>query len=110
MNSLNKFCDVAWLPYVGLNDREFITPQSGNKISLSDATSQAIGNGLEKLISYGMAERIVYRLELINIDIEHGKPLTPCCSNEFLFKSCMKGHSIWKVCQCIVMGEMRDSF
>jgi hypothetical protein len=55
----------------GLNDRELVAAQPGDDIGLAQAGTQASGHEFQQLVSDGVPERIVHRLELIEIEVKH---------------------------------------
>ena len=92
----------------GLQDGEFVTAQPGNRVSLPQAIRQAFGDGLQQSVADVMPERVVHRLELIEIEkVERQQP-TPARISQGLFQLLVEQHPIGQVGQCVMMGEMLD--
>ena len=93
----------------GLHDGEFVTAEPRNRVGLPQAIEQAFGDGLQQAVADGMPERVVHRLELIEIETMERQQLTPARICEGLFELLVEQHAIGQVGQCIMMGEMSIS-
>ena len=57
----------------GLQDCELVAAEAGDDVSLANRRAQALRHGLEQSIADRVAERVVDRLEAVDVDHEHGK-------------------------------------
>src|ERR1700722_9547709 len=60
---------IAWICDGSLHDHEFIAAHPCDGVGLADQAAQPLRHDLEQLVTGGMAERVVYRLELIEIEV-----------------------------------------
>ncbi len=92
----------------GKHQREFIAADAGDECALRRGL-QAPGNGAQKLIADRMPEHVVGFLEMIEIDVEHGKTGAPRFRGlKRLRQFCRKHGAVGQVREWIVMGEMGD--
>ena len=56
---------------------KFVTADAGDGVDVPCCLHHDPGRGLQHVIPRRMAQAIVHRLEVIQIDLHHGKPLVP---------------------------------
>ena len=93
-----------------LDDGKFIAAKPGNGIGLPRTLQQARADGLQKGIADRMAECIVDRLELIEIEAQQRQALAPPCLGNRLFEPLAEQHAVRQVGQRIVVRQMRRSW
>src|SRR3984893_2958387 len=57
----------------GLHDGEFVAAEAGDGVAVAHGTAQSLGHQLEECVADRMSQRIVDVLEVIEVEIEHGK-------------------------------------
>ena len=55
----------------GLDDDEFVAARPRDGVGLAHETAQAVRDDLQQLVAGGMAERVVHRLELVEVEVMH---------------------------------------
>ena len=55
----------------GLHDDEFVAAGPRDGVGLAHETAQAVGDDLQQLVAGGMAEGVVHRLELVEVEMMH---------------------------------------
>jgi len=74
---------------LGQEKREFVSAETPDVIADTQITSQARGYLNQQLISHRMAQRVVYLLEVVEIDIGNRKRPTMAEASSKLFIKCL---------------------
>ena len=91
-----------------LDDGEFVPAQPRGDIGLTEAAAQAPGDALQQLVADGMAESVVDALELVDVDIKHGKLPTGLHVLQRPLQLLAEQYAVWQIGERVVMGEMGD--
>ena len=74
-NQINDACGECLrglgLRHPALNDRELVAAGPGDQRVLTAGIAQALSDLAQQRVADGMAERVVDRLEAVEIDVEH---------------------------------------
>ncbi len=82
-------CDVTQ------DDSEFIAPQPGNGVAILHARTQALRHDRQHLIACNVPHRIVYSLEMVQIDIQkRATAQARTCVGNFLRQSIAKENAV----------------
>lgn len=89
-----------------LDNGKLIASKPGNGILGANQLQQPFRHSLEQIITGGMAKRIVYRLEFVEIDHVHSKlTATRECVADFLAQTLFELKAISQSCQRIMQGD-----
>src|SRR3954468_16418715 len=72
-HALREHASLARSLQVGLQDHKLIAAETRDRVDLASAILQALGHCPQQGIADRMSERIVDRLEVIEIEAEHGE-------------------------------------
>ena len=89
--------------------REFVPAQPRQQVGFPRRAPQAHGRLLDHLVAHGMAERVVDRLEMIKIDIEHCGLLAAIETGFHLGHLLEKFDAIGQVGQRVMARQMLDA-
>src|ERR1022692_4987042 len=101
---------VFWFPQASLNDCKFVATQARDQIAVTKAAAKALRDLLQELVASRMAERIVYTLEMVEIEAKHRKLCPSSHKRKFLFKLLTKECAIWKLGQRVIVCETGNPF
>ena len=59
--------------HAGLQDGEFVAAETGHHVGVAHAGGEAFGDGAEQRVAGRMAERVVHRLEVIEVEAHDGQ-------------------------------------
>ena len=65
---------VGRLGYLGEQDKELVTTVTADRILVADQRRKTMRREPEHLIAHGMAQRVVYLLEIIEVQEQQGHP------------------------------------
>ncbi len=89
---------------------ELVTAHARHRIVLVDAGGQARGDILEHAIARGMAQRIVDRLEAIEVEKQQHHPVTMACGLlQAVVQTVLEQGSIRQLGEAIVIGQPMDA-
>lgn len=89
---------------------EFIATYAGDRIGMPYRYPHAFGHGAQQLIADVMAERVIDRFKVIEIEEENGKLAiiaASLCNGLFLY--CEKMSPIGQICERVMVGQMTGS-
>ncbi len=92
----------------GLDDGKLVAAEPGRHVGLLQATAQALGHLLQEFVADRMTEGIVDALELVDVDIQHGKLFARSDRLKRLFQPLAKQHPVRQVGERVVMRQMGD--
>ena len=92
-----------------LHDDEFIAAHPCDGVGLADQAAQPVRDDLQELVAGGMAERVVHRLELIEIEVmnrDHFLAMNSAAQG--MFEPLVQQHAIGEIGQRVVVGHIFD--
>lgn len=93
----------------GKDDHEFVAAQPGEDVAAADRRLQSIGHVDQQRISGGVAERVVGRLEPIEVEEQHGERMTfALCRRQRLFEALGEAAAVEQPGQRVVMRHVVD--
>ena len=107
-DSLRKRGRICRLLHLGHDDGEFVAAQTGNRIRLSGAATQTVGDQFQQLIADRMAKRIVDALELIEIEAKDRQAFAAFDAFEFVLQPLSQHNAIGQVGQRVMARHMSD--
>ena len=108
-DALGKRRGVGRLLHLGHDDGELVAAQTGNRVGLSGAAAQAVGDQFQQFVADRMSERIVDALELIEIEAQDRQALAAFDAFEFVFQPFAQQDAVGQVGQRVVARHMRDA-
>ena len=108
-DALGKRGRVGRFLHLGHDDGEFVAAQAGNRVGLSGAAAQAVGDQFQQFVADRMPERIVDALELIEIEAQDRQTLTAFDAFELMFQPFAQQDAVGQIGQRVVARHMRDA-
>jgi hypothetical protein len=105
-------CDALCLSEVRTwqDDRKLISAEPREDVAFANLPSQSRSDGLEYFITHVMAELVVHRLELIQIEQQHGAPTaTAGCRSGLLLQRVFEVSPVAEACERIVIREVSQA-
>ena len=100
---------LGGVPDGSLHDDEFVASHPRDRVGFADQPAQPVGDYLEKLVTGGMAKRIVHRLELIEIEVmnrDHFLAMNSAAQR--MFEPLVQQHAVGQIGQRVVVGHIFD--
>ena len=92
-----------------LQDRELVAAEPRHQIGLARAADEPLRGLLQQCVADRMAERVVHRLELIEVEDEHVEPLAvPVQARERLLDRLEEQHAVGEAGQRVMMRHVID--
>ena len=104
--SSGKSFRVGGLSDLGLDHRKLVPAQSSHQIGFADTVAQAVGDRPQQIVADRMAQRIVDILEVVEIEVKNGQPLTAHDPFERLLEPLPKQHPVCEAGERVVMGHV----
>ena len=93
-----------------LQHGELVAAHAGDDVGFAHARAQPLGDDLEQLVADRMAERVVHRLEPVEIETQHRERLAEAArAREGMFDPLAKQHTVGQIGECIVMRHVLDA-
>ncbi len=108
-DALGKRSRVGRFLHLGHDDGEFVAAQTGNRIGLSGAAAQTVGDQFQQFVPDRMAERIVDALELIEIEAQDRQTLTAFDAFEFMFQPFAQQDAVGQIGQRVMARHVGNS-
>ena len=90
-------------------DGEFVAPHPGHRVLPADRVDQALADLSDQVVAGGVAQTVVDRLEVVQVDEEHADGLAdPPGTDQFLFDPVLEESPVGQSGQRVVPGQMRD--
>ena len=99
---------IAGIDDRGLDDDEFVAAGPRDGVGLADEAAQAVGNDLQQLVAGGMAEGIVHRLELVEVEMMHRHHLLVLVVAHRLLQPLVEQRAVGEIGQAVVMRHVLD--
>ena len=99
---------IGGLRDVHLNDRELVAAHARDRIRLADDLTQACGGHLEQLVAGGVSERIVDRLEVVEIEQVDSDHLAPLDPHQGVIEPLVEEGSVRQVGERVVQRHVHD--
>ena len=93
----------------GLDHGELVPSEPRHRIAVANATTQAIRGRLEQLIADGVPERVIHRLEPVEVEAEHTDVLAARHAQQCLGQFLLEQHAIGQIGHRIVQRQMADA-
>src|SRR6185437_1832984 len=87
---------------------ELVAPDARDRVASARRLEEALGDRREQLISLAVAERIVHRLEIVEVEEEHGDLLTAPLSRQRVLGAIAKQGAIGEARERIVKGLVHE--
>ncbi len=88
---------------------EFVAAEPRHRVRLPYAILQAFSHGFQEFVSRRMTERVVHRLEVIEIEAEKGNRLTPSRARKRLVQLLAKQPSVRQIRQSVLRAQAAES-
>ncbi len=107
--ALGELVDVELVGQPGQEDGELVATHPGHGVLAADRLHQAVAHLLDQLVAGGMAEGVVDRLEVVDVDEEHAHRLAhPPRAHELLLHAVLEQPPVGEPGQGVVPGHVRD--
>jgi hypothetical protein len=110
LDSARKRARIGWIGEAGLDDCKLVPAEPGDDIGIPDAAPQTRRDFRQKLVTHGVAERIVDALEVIEIKIEDRELRAAADPTQLLFEVLAEEPPVREIGQRIIVRELRDAF
>jgi hypothetical protein len=98
--------DIIVIVEVLEENRELVPAEACSGIGGAQATLEYARDGHQRLIACSVAQTVVQRLEVVNINERHGKFLCTLSALERMFHAFREEHSVGKMGEIVMEGLM----
>ena len=100
-------CKRRVIGAAGGDDREFVAAEPGDQVVAAQGAGEPLGDAADQLVADRMAERIVDVLEMVEIDVEHGRGRTALAHLlDHRLEPLAEKDAVGQPAERIVQGEM----
>ena len=109
-DALGECAGVGRTPRHGLQDGELVAAEAGHRVEVAGAGEQARADGLQQGVAGRVAERVVDRLELVEVDAQEREPVAVTAQpHQRLVEPLVQQHAVGEVGERVMPCHVGDA-